>query len=99
MSLADKVVGIGELSAALGRSEAWIKRKWLELHMLEGMPRKIATGWIWPRGAMERWIEEQGMFATEVSVSHVTPADPAMANVISIEKSALRERYSRSVAR
>lgn len=94
MSLADKVVGIDELSSALGRSPAWLRRKWLELHQLEGMPRKISTGWIWPRASMERWIEEQGQFATEVETTGVA-IEPAMANVISIEKNALRNRYSR----
>ncbi len=57
MSLSDRVVGIDELAAALGRKPEYIVRNWLKMHRKLGMPRKNPGGWIWPRGAMEAWLD------------------------------------------
>ncbi len=64
MSLSDRVVGLDELASALHREPDYIRRNWLRLHQKKGMPRKNPAGWIWPRGAMEAWLD--GAEAKEV---------------------------------
>lgn len=98
MSLADRVVGISELALALGRSEQWIKRQWLNLHMEEGMPRKLPTNWVWPRKAMENWIEQQGAVFSQESADQATPVNPDLKIITFSENQKLRERYSKARA-
>lgn len=98
MSLADRVVGIGELSLALGRSEQWIKRQWLKLHEEEGMPRKLPTNWVWPRKAMENWIERQGSVFVQEDTEQPLPVHPDLKVITLSENQMLRERYSKARA-
>lgn len=54
--LADHTAPIGEVAAALGRSEVWLRRNWLKLALNDGFPRKHPSGWTWPRAAVEAWL-------------------------------------------
>ena len=61
--LADKVAGLEEVAAALGRKPAWLKRNWLSFHERTGFPRKIPAGDVWPREAVEVWLRSAGCVA------------------------------------
>lgn len=83
MSLSEKTVDIDELAAALRRSPDYIRRNWLKMHRQHGMPRKNPTGWIWPRGAMEAWLE--GAEAAEVT---------NLSSLVANQNRKLAERYA-----
>jgi len=94
--LSEKLVKLPELAAALDRSEDWIKRNWLRLHMERGMPRKLTVGWSWPRGALERWLEQgaDGAIRQEPAPAErpreAAPLQLAIAN----QNARLRQRYA-----
>lgn len=100
MPLTDKLVKVDELAAALDRTEDWVKRNWLKLHLENGMPRKLSIGWSWPRRSLERWLEQgaDGVIReddpsetdTPVPDDHIGPLKMIVAN----QNSRLRERYS-----
>ena len=94
MSLADRLVRIDEVAAALDRTEDWVQRNWLKMHTAHGMPRKLPTGWQWPRAAMERWIESFGASAYEAT----GPNDPVdlsaeLADLVANQNRRHRDRY------
>lgn len=98
--LSEKLVKLPELAAALDRSEDWIKRNWLRLHMENGMPRKLSVGWSWPRAALERWLEE-GAGGTP----RIEPTPQPQANeiaplrlVIAGQNARMRAKYAGRVA-
>ncbi len=98
--LSDKLVKLPELAAALDRSEDWIKRNWLRLHNEQGMPRKIAVGWCWPRGALERWLEEgaDGTIRVEPDTPAKSPGKPTaagtLAALVANQNASLSARYA-----
>ncbi|MGI2031969.1 hypothetical protein ACRQ1B_06205 [Rhizobium panacihumi] len=101
MPLAEKLVKLAELAEALDRSEDWVKRNWLKLHLEKGMPRKLTIGWSWPRSSMEHWLEEGAGGAIRIVEAEPAPmpAVPA-SNVIALaaitanQNHFLRHRYS-----
>lgn len=88
--LTDETAPLEEVAQAIGRPAAWLKRNWLKLHQREGFPRKIPTGDVWPRRAVEVWLRSAGQ---------VAPAPlPANQNgqhgdAIAAAAAALRQRY------
>lgn len=94
--LSEKLVKVPELAAALDRSEDWIKRNWLRLHMEQGMPRKLTVGWSWPRGALERWLEEGagGTPRQEIPSADPRPTIAPLDVVIANQNSKLRAKYA-----
>jgi hypothetical protein len=95
MSLADRLVRIEEVAAALDRTEDWVQRNWLKMHLEHGMPRKLPTGWQWPRVAMERWIDAHGFAVDDTSVND-EHADLAadLADLVANQNRRHRDRYS-----
>ncbi|TPN57147.1 hypothetical protein [Mesorhizobium sp. B1-1-7] len=88
--LTDETAPLEEVAQAIGRPVPWLMRNWLKLHQREGFPRKIPTGWVWPRRAVEVWLRTAGQF-----VPAPLPANqngPA-ADAISAAAEALRQRY------
>lgn len=83
MSLSERVVGLDELAAALRREPDYIRRNWLKMHQRHGMPRKNPTGWVWPRGAMEAWLD--GAEAAEVT---------NLSNLVANQNRKLAEKYA-----
>lgn len=83
MRLALKVVGIDELAEAIGKSPDYIQRNWLKLHERHGMPRKNPAAWVWPRGAMEAWLD--GADAVEVK---------GLTGLVANQNDAMRRRYA-----
>lgn len=96
MHLSEKLVKLGELATALDRTEDWIKRNWLKLHLEKGMPRKIAVGWAWPRGALERWLEEgaDGVPREQPPAPAESPVGAVLAGIVANQNADLRERYA-----
>lgn len=89
MALTDETAGLDEVAAALGRSSDWLMRNWLKIHERENFPRKIPTGWVWPRRAVEVWLRSAGL-----SVARPLPAnDQGLADDIEAQARALRHRY------
>jgi hypothetical protein len=98
MSLSDKLVKLAEVAQALDRSEDWVKRNWLKLHLEKGMPRKLTVGWSWPRATLERWLEQgaDGVpreLPIDETPSPETPAAP-LALIIANQNTRLRDRYA-----
>jgi hypothetical protein len=60
---------IEEVAKAIGRSEVWLRRRWLKLHLEHGFPRKLPQCWAWPRAAVAAWLRAGG----------ASPAQPAPA--------------------
>jgi hypothetical protein len=94
MHLSDKLVKIDELAATLDRTQDWVKRNWLKLHLEQGMPRKIAVGWAWPRGALERWLEEGADGVTREAQAPEAPTGTGLSAFIANQNTALRDRYA-----
>ena len=94
--LSEKLVKLPELAEALDRSEDWIKRNWLRLHLERGMPRKLSVGWSWPRGALERWLEQGADGAArEEATPRDKPRDLAPLQLaIANQNARMRQRYA-----
>jgi predicted DNA-binding transcriptional regulator AlpA len=88
MALADEVAGLDEVAAALGRSPVWLQRNWLKLHQTQNFPRKIPTGWVWPRRAVEVWLRSAGQVARPLPANDDGAGDPVEAAA-----AALKQRY------
>lgn len=88
--LSNETVGLSEVAAALGRSEGWVKRNWLRFYESHGFPRKIPSGWVWPRGAVVAWLRSGGLVppAAQTLIANDNAGDPVAAAAAS-----LRERY------
>lgn len=93
MSLADRLVRIDEVAAALDRTEDWVQRNWLKMHTQHGMPRKLPTGWQWPRAAMERWIESFGGSAFEEVGADQAELSADLAQLVANQNRRHRDRY------
>lgn len=87
MSLSDETVGLEELAEAIGKKPDWLKRHWLKLHEAENFPRKIPTGWVWPRRAVLSWLRSGG-FMPPLPANQNGEAD-----FIDAAAAALKERY------
>lgn len=74
MPLADETASLGEVASALGRTEDWLRRRWLKLHLETGFPRKHPSGWTWPRAAVQAWLRSGGASAAQPAASNDNPA-------------------------
>lgn len=91
MSLSEKFVTLDELAAATGRTLEWWRRNHRRMATEEGMPEKSALGWLWPRKALERWIDG------DVAPSRAATAGETVAEAHTIaanQNRRLRERYA-----
>lgn len=88
MALTDEVAGLEEVAAALGRSPIWLQRNWLKLHQGEDFPRKIPSGWVWPRRAVEVWLRSAGQIVRPLPAN-----DDAGGDLIDQAAAALKQRY------
>lgn len=93
MTLSAKTVAIGELAAALGRSEEWLRRHWRKLQAEAGMPPRVPGTWVWPRSLVEQWIEQR-LPCEAATAEVVTPIAALIAN----ENQRLRNRIGRARA-
>lgn len=85
--LANETATLAEVAQALGRSESWLRRNWLRIHVEDGFPRKLPTGPVWPRQLVEAWCRSGGF---------APPPAPASANdnLLSDPKAAYRASLS-----
>ena len=88
--LASETASLEEVAAALGRKPGWLMRNWLKLHVDKGFPRKIPTGWVWPRRMVEVWLRSGGAIAPLPMPANQNGADD---DVVSRASEALRARY------
>ncbi|ESY21528.1 hypothetical protein [Mesorhizobium sp. LNJC391B00] len=87
--LTDETAPIEEVAQAIGRPAAWLKRNWLKLHQREGFPRKIPTGDVWPRRAVEVWLRSAGQLPALLPANQ----NEGQVDAISAAAKALLERY------
>lgn len=91
--LTDETAPIEEVAQAIGRpgkaGVAWLKRNWLKLHQREGFPRKIPTGFVWPRRAVEVWLRSAGQMPALLPANQ----NEGQGDAISAAAKALLERY------
>lgn len=93
MKLADRVISLEEFAEAFGKSPEWLQRNHRKLSHEKGMPEKCAFGWVWPRKAVEQWIDgEYGRAHVAEQLEHRLPIE------ISNQNMRLRERYARARA-
>jgi len=92
MSLAHETATLEEVAAALGRRPSWLKRHWIKLSREEGFPRRLSTGWVWPRRAVEAWLRAGGR------IEELAPPanDNASVDYEAAYKAALSDRYGRT---
>lgn len=74
MPLTDETASLGEVAAAFGKTEDWVRRKWLKLHLEAGFPRKLPMVWAWPRAAVLAWLRSGGASAPQPAASNDNPA-------------------------
>lgn len=95
MSLSEKFVSIEELAAATNRTPHWYRRHHRRLHREAGMPEKSALGWLWPRKALERWIDGEGVAHRGEAAPDAAGQAVAEANTIAANQNRdLRARYA-----
>ncbi len=58
--LSSHTVSIGDVAAAMGREEEWLRRNWRRLQRTHGFPRKIPGAARFPRAAVETWLTRGG---------------------------------------
>lgn len=87
--LTNETATLAEVASALGRPEGWLRRKWLQLHLAEGFPRKLSCGWVWPRRQVEAWLRAGGAMPVVLEPAN----DDAPANVLVAMSEALSARY------
>lgn len=61
----DLIIRLDELADVLGITPDNLKRTWLKLHQEQGMPRKHAAGWFWPRRSIEVWLTSQAYVSAD----------------------------------
>ncbi|RWN20374.1 MAG: hypothetical protein EOR94_13260 [Mesorhizobium sp.] len=88
--LTDETAPLEEVAQAIGRKPAWLKRHWLQLHQEQNFPRKIPTGFVWPRRAVEVWLRSAGQFAPAPLPANQNGHE---VDAISAAAAALRARY------
>ncbi|TGP93819.1 MULTISPECIES: hypothetical protein [unclassified Mesorhizobium] len=89
--LSNETAGLEEVAAALGRKPSWLKRRWLRLHLEQGFPRKISTGDVWPRRAVEVWLRSGGVVAPQPLPAN---QNEGAADLVANAAAALRARYN-----
>jgi hypothetical protein len=72
--LTDETAPIEEVAAALGKTEDWLRRRWLKHHLETGFPRKLPDCWVWPRAAVAAWLRGGGASAPQLAASNDNPA-------------------------
>ncbi|RWF49952.1 MAG: hypothetical protein EOS50_30185 [Mesorhizobium sp.] len=88
--LIDEIAPLDEVAQAIGRPAAWLKRNWLKLHLEQNFPRKIPTGFVWPRRAVEVWLRSAGQLAPAPLPANQNGQE---GDAIAAAAAALRERY------
>ncbi|MCF6120513.1 hypothetical protein L2449_27185 [Mesorhizobium muleiense] len=88
--LTDEIAPLEEVAQAIGVKPAWLKRNWLKIHERENFPRKIPTGFVWPRRAVEVWLRSAGQFAPAPLPANQNGQE---GDAIAAAAAALRERY------
>ena len=94
MSLSEKFVTLDELCAATRRSPDWYRRNHRRLHLDAGMPEKSALGWLWPRKALERWIDGEGFAAAPATPAALGTTEARDGAIAANQNRALRARYA-----
>lgn len=95
MSLSEKFVTIDELAAATGRTLDWWRRNHRRMATEEGMPEKSALGWLWPRKALERWIDGEGFLHGAEPAPQADGQAAAQGSTIAANQNrTLRARYA-----
>lgn len=90
----NETITLDELAAAIGRPPEWLKRKWLDIHVRHGFPRKIALGWVWPRRLVEAWLAAGGAAAIPAPANeNLPPLDPPAVDPIEAARQAAAARY------
>ncbi len=92
MSLIDRTAPLSEVAAALGKSEDWLRRNWLRFHREQGFPRKLA-GWVWPRRAVEIWIEAEGRAAEALPLASNDNGSWEADALVAAQREAMAQRY------
>ena len=87
--LTNETATLSEVAAALGRPEGWLRRKWLTLHRVEGFPRKLSSGWVWPRRQVEAWLRAGGAAPVVLAPAN----DDLPADALLHASAALADRY------
>lgn len=93
MSLSEKFVTLDELCAATRRTAHWWRRNHRRLHLDAGMPEKSALGWLWPRKALERWIDGEG-FSVTPEPAAAGSAEARAGAIAANQNRTLRARYA-----
>jgi len=87
--LSDETAPLAEVAQAIGVKPAWLKRNWLKIHQEKNFPRKIPTGDVWPRRAVEVWLRSAGQSPALLPANQ----NGTQGDAISAAAAALRERY------
>lgn len=96
MPLTECTAGIAEVAEALGVSEAWLRRHHRTLSDERGFPRRLPTGWRWPRRLVELWLTTGGIGRSPLRPANDdAPADDAegLAALVDAQRASLTERY------
>lgn len=88
--LSAETAPLDEVAAALNVKPAWLKRNWLKIHEHYNFPRKIPTGFVWPRRAVEVWLRSAGQIAPAPLPANQNGTE---GDAIAAAAAALRERY------
>ncbi len=59
------------------KGEAWVRRNHYRLYNEHGFPRRLVTGWAWPRRLVELWIENGGQMPAAKKISGAAVETPA----------------------
>lgn len=88
--LTNETASLDEVATALGRSAGWLQRHWLKLHLELGFPRKLPTGWVWPRRAVEAWLRAGGQMRVIMEPANSNVPD----DILLAAAESLAERYT-----
>lgn len=88
--LTNETAPLDEVATAIGRSAGWLQRHWLDIHQTLGFPRKLPTGWVWPRRAVEAWLRAGGQMPVILEPANTNIPD----NVLLAAAESLADRYT-----
>ncbi len=88
--LGNETAHLEEVAGAIGRKPAYLKRNWLKLHEEHGFPRKLPTGFVWPRRSVEAWLRGGGKLPLPYVAANNNDAD---ADIVAAASRSLGERY------
>lgn len=88
--LTNETVALEEVAETLHVKPDWLKRNWLKIHENYNFPRKIPTGFVWPRRAVEVWLRSAGQIAPAPLPAN---QNGTAGDAIAAAAAALRERY------